>query len=114
MSLETFKYGGTWVLVRPGYVSTVLPDGATVVATPNHTPEDVERAHRLGYAGDVVAMTRDHDRFHALLAHALGLKESPALRDVANGATSEIGCAEEDMVLAAQRFLNMCRKAGKL
>lgn len=112
MNLQSFKYGGTWVIVRPELVETVLPDGTTVTATPNRTVADVEMATRLGYDGDVVAMTRDHDHFHAMLAHALGLKESPALRDAANGVQSEIGGAEEDMVLAAQRFVNLCRKVG--
>lgn len=104
------KYGGTWVLVQPERVETILPGGAVVVATPNRTAADVEMAHRLGYEGDVLAMTRDHDRFHALLSHALGFKESQALRDAANGVESEVGWAEEEMVLAAQRLVNLRRR----
>lgn len=106
------KYGTTRVLVQPDRVETILEDGTVVLALPNRTPADVEMAHRLGYDGDVVAMTRDHDRFHALLSHALGFRESQALRDAANGVQSEIGWAEEEMVLAAQRLVNLRRKAA--
>lgn len=107
-------FGHTCVKVQGDRVGTTLPDGTVIDALPNHGDEDVARAHSLGYGGDVLAMTRDHDRMHARLAHALGLKESPALRDAALARTTEIGDAEEAMVLAAQRFLNLCRREGLL
>lgn len=110
----TFFHGGTTVTIGEGWVLTTLPDGTEVPAAPNHTPEDIARAHALGYDGDVWAMTRDHDRLHAQLALCLGLLESPALRAAATGQDTEITGAEEEVILAAQRFVNLCRKAGML
>lgn len=112
--VAAFAYGGTTVEVMSGWVRTTLPDGTEVRAHPNYGHEDVARARSLGYQGDVWGMTLDHDRMHAQLATALGLKESPALRATALGQASELTGAEEEMVLAAQRFVNLCRKAGLL
>lgn len=112
--IGTYRYGATLVEVFDGLVRTTLPDGTPVHAVPNHTPEDVARAHALGYEGDVWAMTRDHDHFHAMLANTLGLRESPALRAAVTGQASDLSGAEEEVVLALQRFVNLCRKAGKL
>lgn len=92
------------------HVETTLPDGSVVKAYPNDTPEDVARAHELGYNGDVLAMTLNHDPLHVWLAQALGLYESPALRDAAEGTTSTLGEAEECVVLALQRYLNLLRR----
>lgn len=111
---EMYGYGFTVVEIFDGWVRTTLPDGTEIHAHPRHGVEDVARAHSLGYAGDVWAMTRDHDRFHALLAHALDLEESPALRQSALGQESELAGAEEEVVLALQRFVNLCRAAGML
>lgn len=105
--VDTYRYGATLVEVFAGFVRTTLPDGAPVYAVPGETAEDVARAHALGYGGDVWAMTRDHDRFHAALAHAFGLPESPALRATVEGVQSELAGAEECAVLAIQRWLNM-------
>ena len=109
---EHYWYGRTHVAVIGDHVMTTLPDGAVVNAVANHTDEDVARAEALGYEGDVVAMTRDHDRFHAALAHALGLPESPALRAAVTGRSTAASGADEDMVLAAQRMVNLVR-AGR-
>lgn len=109
---EVYPYGFTLVEVfAEGFVRTRLPDGTVIHAVPGDTAEDVARAHSLGYAGDTWAMTRDHDRLHALLCHALGLEESPALRATARREESELAGAEECAVLAIQRFVNLCRKA---
>src|SRR3954470_16443524 len=70
--LQSFRYGLTLVEVFAGWVRTTLPDGVQILAMPQTSEEDVARARSLGYADDVWAMTRDHDRFHALLAHAFG------------------------------------------
>jgi hypothetical protein len=99
-----------------GQTQVTLPNGSELLALPNYDAESIARAHALGYAGDVVAMTRDRDRFHALLTHALGLHESPALRDATEDVVSELGHAEECMVLAAQRFMNLaiaCERASR-
>jgi hypothetical protein len=112
---ERFAYGHTLVEVfAGGFVRTTLPDGTVIHAAPGDTPEDKARARSLGYEGDVWAMTRDHDRFHALLAHAFGLEESPALRATARGEQSELAGAEECAVLAIQRWANLCREARLL
>lgn len=110
---QTFSYGWTLIEIFEGFVRTTLPDGATIDAHPVSGPEHEARALALGYA-DVWAMTRDHDRFHALLAHALGLEESPALRATVRGEASELTGVEEEVVLAMQRFANLCRAAGLL
>lgn len=108
MRKQTYEYGNTTVRVFESHVETTLPDGQVVYATPMHDEESVARAHSLGYEGDVVAMTLDHDRLHAALSHALGLPESPALRAAASGGPSTmVTGAEEDMVLAAQRLMNL-------
>jgi hypothetical protein len=106
------RYGGTLVEIFSGWVRTTLPDGSPIYAVPGETAEDVARAHSLGYDGNVWAMTRDHDRIHALLAHAFGLPESPALRQTLTGVQSELAGAEECAVLAIQRWVNLCRKEG--
>lgn len=112
--LKAFSYCGTTVRILPGWVETTLPDGALIVARPNEGAEHVARARSLGYGSDVWAMTMDHDPMHARLCHALGLRESPALRASLNDQPSEIAGAEEEMVLAAQRFVNLCRRDGLL
>jgi hypothetical protein len=106
------RYGGTTAYVGDSWVTTALPDGRVVYATPNHDDESNARALELGYSG-VEAMTREHDPMHALLCHALGLDYSPALSRAADGLrATELSDAEEAMVLAAQRFRNLCRAAG--
>lgn len=112
--LKAFSYCGTTVRIMPGWVETTLPDGALVVARPNQGAEHVARARALGYDGDVWAMTMEHDPMHARLCHALGLRESPALRASLSDQPSELAGAEEEMVLAAQRYVNLCRRAGLL
>jgi hypothetical protein len=107
------QYGDVRVYLVGDTVLTILPDSRALYAAPNYDPESVARAASLGYP-DVEAMTREHDPMHSRLAYALGLKESPALSRAANGAkdVSDLTDAEECMVLAAQRFLNLCRAEG--
>lgn len=96
--------GTAWVVTR-------YPDGTEVHAHPRHGPEDEARAVALGYV-DVDEMTLDHDRLHSRLAAALGLRCSPTLWALAHGEPAP-ACAgaEEALVLAAQRFLNLAREA---
>ena len=111
--LATYRYGDTTVEIFDGFVRTTLPDGSPVHAVPGESPEDMARAASLGYGEGtqaVLAMTYDHDRIHALLAHAFGLPESPALRQTLQGTQSELAGAEEAMVLAAQRWINLCKR----
>lgn len=110
--LGIYRYGATQVRVMQGWVETVLPGGAVVHALPLHGPEDQARARALGYQGDVWRMTLEHDHMHVRLCHALGPRESPALRQASRGESSDLAGAEEAMVLAAQAFVNLCRKEG--
>jgi hypothetical protein len=111
--MAAFRYGRTLVEVFDGYVRTTLPDGSPIHAVPGDSKEDVARAHALGYCGDVWLMTRDHDRFHAMLAYALGLQESPALRNTANAVKPTLLTdLEEAAVLAIQRFAQELRAEG--
>lgn len=105
-------YGQTIVTQQNGWVETTMPTGEVLHALPMATAEDVARAHSLGYEGDVWLMTKDHDRFHAMLATFFDLPESPALRHAVLGHDSELAGAEESLVLAFQRYANLCRKAG--
>jgi hypothetical protein len=92
---------------------TTLPDGATLVATPNDDAESVARAHELGYGGDTWAMTLHRDPLHVwLMAGLLGHATSTALWWVghpgAAGAPpsgSEQRGQEEYTVLALQRLV---------
>lgn len=111
--LQVHRYGGTTVEIFADFVRTTLPDGSPVYAVPGETDEDMARAAALGYGEGpqaVLAMTWDHDRFHALLAHAWGLPESPALRQTVEESRSELAGAEEAAVLAIQRWWNLCRR----
>ena len=90
-------------------VQTTLPDGSVIDAVPGTTPEDIARAHALGYA-NTWEMTRDHDRVHVLLAEAEGRPYSTALWLVAHPgeATDELraeAAREERAVLLIQRLL---------
>lgn len=110
-----FRYGRTLVEVFDGFVRTTLPDGSAVHAVPGETEEDVARANALGYGGDCWLMTRDHDRFHAMLAYGLGLTESPALRRTAeSGKSTLLTDLEEGAVLAIQRYVQELRGHGLL
>lgn len=112
---DTIRYGSTCCVMHAGpWVQTTLPDGAVVHAVPQDGPEDRARAEALGYGGNVAHMTEDHDRLHALLAAALGLAESPALRGAVDGQESELRGLEEEVVLGLMRYVNRLRAEGLL
>jgi hypothetical protein len=115
MRAVSFRYGRTLVEIMDGWVRTTLPDGTAVHATPGTTEEDIARARSLGYGGDCWLMTRDHDRFHAMLAYALDLPESPALRATARGdKPALLTDLEEAAVLGIQRYVQELRAKGML
>lgn len=96
--------GGAWIVTR-------YPDGTEVHAHPNHGPDDIARAASLGYP-NVDYMTLDHDPLHTLLCHVLLGRPSPTLHALAHKAMSPAAAgAEEEMVLAAQKWLNEVRRA---
>lgn len=100
--------GGTAVIIEPEGSTTILPDGAELVARPQDDAEYAARAASLGYSAPV-EMTREHDLAHALMAECCGLPYSPALWAAAHPCEdrdqAEIG-AEEAAVLGFQAWLN--------
>lgn len=94
---------GTRISVGPDWVHTILPGGQEVHAHPN--AESPEMAIRLGYGGDVAALTREHDVLHSALCDLLGLPFSLSLAAAAGLAVSpRLALLEERAVLAAQEF----------
>ncbi len=96
--------GTAWVVTR-------FPSGAAVEAHPQHGPEDVARAEALGYP-HVGAGCLDHDPLHVVVAEVLGTPT--LLRSLAEGkpVDPELAGAEEAVVLAVQRYLNVWRAKG--
>lgn len=95
------------------YLETAFPDGTKVPAAPQDTDDYRATAFRLGYGTDTWAMCREHELAHTELAELLGLPYSPTLWAVAHGEKRAIiGApgemqAEEDLVLAYQRWRNV-------
>lgn len=97
---------GTVQRIYPTWVETDIPGLQTLHACP--MVEQGATAERLGYGGDIDAMTRDHDFLHCLLADSLGLDASFSLTLAAGGAADPaLAEAEEDAVLALQRFAKL-------
>jgi hypothetical protein len=104
----------TKILIKNGWVEITMPDGTTFNAVPEDNDSYRAMAQKLGYGTDTWAMCRDHDAMHAILADALGFPYSPALMGAAHKEPlNEVTGAEEDMVLAAQRFLQLYKKWEK-
>jgi hypothetical protein len=113
---ETFRLAGSEIeMETSGLTTTLFGDGSFVKAWPGDSAEDRARAVSLGYAKDdaalswdhLVAMSRDHEIGHALLAHWLGLPHSPTLTGVASGRYWPHWQAEEAVVLALQRYARL-------
>lgn len=88
--------------VGPTWVSTTFPDGTGVHASPTWAAEDYGRAQALGYGdGDaaVVAMTRDHDVLHSVLAVARGRAHSGVLWCVAHGEPAPPDADDEERLV---------------
>lgn len=100
---------GTVTRIYPERVETDLPGHSTLHAAPRQ--DQHETAERLGYGGDIAALTRDHDPLHAWLADQLGLPASFSLREAAGEKLDrpELAWMEEEAVLALQRLI---RSAG--
>jgi hypothetical protein len=113
--MDVLELGGCVVRVFPEtrYLETVFPDAAKVSAAPQTVPSYRATAERLGYGDDVWALCREHEIAHTTLLQALGLEYSPTLWAVAHGAQRAIPGApgemeaEEDLVLAYQRWRNV-------
>ncbi|MBP0440674.1 hypothetical protein [Tianweitania sediminis] len=110
---ETFRLADAAVTMEPSGLSvTTFRDGGVVKAWPGDRQEDRARAVSLGYAQDVsqltwqhlVAMSRDHEASHHLLAHWLGLDRSPTLHGVSRNRYWPHWHREEAAALALQAF----------
>lgn len=85
-----------------------LPCGATVLGHPHSTGCYRATAERLGYGADVTAMALDHDPLHCIMTDFLGLPYSFGLMCAAGlRDEDEISSAEEEFILAAQKFVRM-------
>ncbi|MGD9613829.1 MAG: hypothetical protein AB7H90_01380 [Alphaproteobacteria bacterium] len=101
---------GSIIEVLPTGSRVTLSTGEAVYGEPHDTESYRQTARDLGYGDDVLSMAKDHDPLHAWLAAALGLPDSPALRSaIGLEPASEVTAAEEQAVMAIQRF---CRLAG--
>jgi hypothetical protein len=101
---------GTRVEILDSGTRITLPCGAVVPGAPHDTAEYRAAAQRLGYGTDTLAMCRAHDPWHALLCAWLGLPTSYSLKQAAGQGCPEedaLAAAEEDAVLALQRFARM-------
>lgn len=97
--------GATTVTITPEHTITRFADGTAVHAAHEdiaHVGQAVT-AQQLGYP-DVRSMNQEHDLYHTLLAHWLGLSASPTLRAVADGTPYAQWAAEEQAVLALQHW----------
>ena len=105
--MTSFSFGATSVDLDGPYSVTTMPGGARIVAAPQDNDDYRRTALRLGYGSDTIRMCHDHDACHAWLAQALGLPESPSLRNVADGiGDTPLTWLEEDAVCAVQRYAN--------
>src|SRR3954462_15003170 len=110
--------GGTRIVEFDGWLEIQLPDGRRFRAIPEDNPEYRARAVSLGYVKpngevDTWGMCRDHDRIHARIAELFGLSCSPALdRSPSNLPPNEVTDAEEQLVIAWQRYANVLKREG--
>jgi hypothetical protein len=119
--LKIKKYtfdGGTVIYEYDGWLEIQLPDGRHFSACPETNLEYECRARSLGYVmpdgnADIWGMCRDHDRLHARIAELFGLSCSPALdRSPSNLPPNEVTDAEEQLVIAWQRYANVLKREG--
>lgn len=89
------------------YFETRFADGAYVPACGNTDDESVAHAHELGYAGDTVRMSLEHEILHTWLAVKQGRSYSATLWHVAHKVKPAKGLIrdEEAVVLAFQRYM---------
>ena len=95
---------GTIIELGKGFVHTTLPDGRRVNAVPQPGSQ-LSLAESLGMTVDQLTMS--HDPLHSILAVALGLPCSPALKAAADHAGwSEVTRREEEAVLALSAYVH--------
>lgn len=87
------------------YTVTRFWGGAILVSEHSEQPGQKVTAEKLGMS--VEKMNQTHDLTHSLLANWLGLPNSPTLKAVAKGNIFLHNAAEEEAVLAIQKFANL-------
>lgn len=102
---QTAFSNGSRVVVGPSWSVSTLSSGATLHAHPDGSEEQVRTARRLGYDGDVGAMTRDHDPLHLALCDWLGIESQALAAAAGEPADHDLAALEEDAVLAVQRLM---------
>lgn len=100
---------GTAIEIGQGCTLITLPSGAIVPGEPHDTDEYRGTAERLGYGADTLAMCRDHDPMHALLADWLGLTSYSLRQAAGEPVDPRLAALEEDAALAVQKYM---RHAG--
>jgi hypothetical protein len=84
---------------------TRFPDGSSYGALPHDKPHYHAVAHRLGYAGNILAYCQHHELAHHLIAEAFG-SHSPVIWALAHGEEPPrmIAAAEEALAMTLQRY----------
>lgn len=99
---------GGKIEIGEDWTRVTLPNRGEVYGEPQGTEEQAATAADLGYGADVVAMVRDHDPLHALLADLLGLDWSYSMLYATGLIPPEekyMGPIEEAAVIALQRYV---------
>jgi hypothetical protein len=83
---------------------THFRDGSSYGALPHDEPHYHAVAHRLGYAGDILAYCQEHELAHHLIAEEFG-SHSPVIWALAHGEEPPrmIAAAEEALAMTLQR-----------
>lgn len=89
----------------PQYTITRFWGGASIVSDHSEQKGQTATAEKLGMS--VEKMNQTHDLTHSLLAFWLGMPNSPTLKAVAKGNLYLHNAAEEEAVLAIQRWANL-------
>lgn len=100
--MTTYRIGTVTLHHGDGQTVTRLSNGGEVRANWLIQPGQAETAAEYGIPLD--SMNRTHDLAHAILAHALGLPESPTLAGVASGRHWPAWAMEEHACLALQAY----------
>jgi hypothetical protein len=95
---------GSNVHIGEAFSCVTFADGAEITGAPQGTAEQEQQARDLGVP--VEQMVAEHDPLHEILAAALELQYSPALRAaVERSGWTDLTRAEEGAVLALQAYL---------
>jgi hypothetical protein len=107
--MRTIRIGSTVIEMHDSGLTVTKVSTGDVPAFPPDDEYQLRNAQELGYGNDRFLASRDHELAHSLLAHWLGLPESPTLAGVAAGNHWPYWWREEAAVLALQGF---ARAAG--